>query len=367
MNQSLNLEHKYKCNVEEQKENEKENIKNSRKLADECISCPGIPEYIDKVLYSVIQIIKVYAEYHDLDEDQLIQERLHMDDVNSAGQVSKEDIFDMIENGNLREKMTAVCHNFYRQSCDIIIWLLYCVHVKNSAYKKLKHLLHDKMVQEKIKRTHHISSMHMDTLYKIVKEQDKTKKNGFPCRFGIFLSETLQMSNGLWYDTPVRSKRIKNNSDEYPYKVCKNDANPPLSAREMKYMNIKPTSKNVEIPWITGKMFYYACKNSYYAKIADKYGEEFYTGPSGHANYFFQLATMLKCFDLQKSVIACAAYVLNPPDHSSFEVLIEAIKYGIDYDVAKHHSHDYIRSMIKKIDSRNSAMSYDSFSISSTS
>lgn len=335
---------------------ELEDIKKLRQLGDECIKNVYVRKYVDDVMNDVVFIIRLYAEDHKLDFDEILKERLSRDDKTSAGQVKKDDIPDMIRNGNIREKMTGVLHNFFKQSCDIFLWLQVCIENKSEIYEKhLKYIIHEKNAQKIIQRTRHLSGMQTQSIYNIVKEQSKDKilSQKLPCIFSIFVSETVMISNSPFYTTPVRIPKNKQSTKHRykRYKVKVRDVNPPLSHREISYMGLtnKQLSSNKSLPWITGKEYFNVCKNSVYVKLASMFNEISISGPSGHTSFFLQLTSILKRFNVEKSILACLAYMLNSPDHSVHEIIMEGIPYNLDYDVSQISSIEYTHKLLEKV------------------
>jgi hypothetical protein len=68
-----------------------------------------------------------------------------------------------------------------------------------------------------------------------------------------------------------------------------------------------------------------------YSRLAKRLKQETISGPSSTTDGILQLAELFTDFDVELTVLACAAFLCGAHHHSAWEVLLAAIPFGLPY------------------------------------
>lgn len=334
------------------------NITLMRSLADNCLQDKSIDVYIGKAVNILFKIIKIYAQTHKMNYNKYIESILHINDKSSAGQVNPSDVYEVKQHGNLRERMTLIC-NFMKQGCEVLIWFLSCFETKNDTYiQHLKYFINEENAKKKIKRIQNIIGLPVSNVNNIMLNFKHCYKSS--CSFATIANEATQLSRNLENihknAIPLRMVKRQDNSNFQKYTIQEKNVNPPLSIREKRFMNLdnNDMSSDRKLPWVSGQMYWNVLPLNIYISIALYYKEISVSGPSGHTDLILSFLSLLHIFDLKKSVLACIAYMCNPPDHSPHEILHSSNPFGLNYDVTKMSSFDFVNQMLLQQQNDNS-------------
>ena len=72
--------------------------------------------------------------------------------------------------------------------------------------------------------------------------------------------------------------------------------------------------------------------NSFFYKFAKKHNQHVLTGPSGGIDLYYHIFNVINNFDVKRFTLGCVGYLCSNHDHSIFEVLLPAVKFGLDYN-----------------------------------
>ena len=108
---------------------------------------------------------------------------------------------------------------------------------------------------------------------------------------------------------------------------------PPLSIREVGYIQKhNPEWKEYQhIPWENGLMVWIINPDNLYSRLAKRLKQETISGPSSTTDGILQLAELFTDFDVELTVLACAAFLCGTNHHSAWEVLLADIPFGLRY------------------------------------
>lgn len=378
------------------------NLKRMRNIAKECCTNTKVVEYVEHMSHNIDALVAAYTNYYyghtynnsdgfEKNALQSIREVVfHSDDVSSAGQVFPEDIDAVLYEGNLRERMTLAVENFPKKGCHVLLWAinkavngehasLEGTNASINAFKKkavrlrkLSGLSIDKLLNmnenDELKRWKSTSGkkscneagMISANLFYDVKldegerQQRVRKCRTLPCTFATLFSETTtipQMSPTFPMLVPLREQRQQ--PMDSPYLVKDGVVYPPLSEREKNFIaeklgdDIFSGNDDVVLPWVSGLMHWKAQPYNYYARLSAEYGHLLVAGVSGHTDFACNVFSLFEGFDIELTVLACVAYMCNPPDHSPFEILMAALPFGLDY-TADQDAFVYVKNLIDK-------------------
>jgi hypothetical protein len=237
----------------------------------------------------------IYRLLKDLGkDDDEIANMLHRNSIKAAGQVSKKDVINVINYGNIREKTTAI--SMFINNCDIIINLICMRDVKGRfPYISIKRL---KDIKNKLKKL--IGTKDDAVLFDIIKpttttatatkELATTKEAGSLCNVatapesGVLL---LSRVVGFPFGGAENLRRRRPRGEEQDnLKVKISDIKPELSIREKEFMKIKDDDTHVE--WETGQMSWIINTKHFLVPIAKKYGNNLISGPAGSIDMIIQ-------------------------------------------------------------------------------
>jgi len=292
--------------------------------------------------YASLILGDIYRLLSDLgNDDEKIAEMLHRNNIKEAGQVSKKDVIDVINNGNIREKTTAIA--MFINNCYIIINLI-CM---KDAKTRFPYINHDRLrvIKNKLKRL--IGTKDDAVLFDIIKPT--TTKDACALCNVVIAPETgvllLSRVVGFPFGCAGNLRRSRPQDEQEKYKVLISDIKPELSTREKEFMQIRDSDTHVQ--WVTGQMSWVINTKHFLVPIAKKYGNNLISGPAGSIDMIIQTCLLFKRYDLELSTLVGIAWCTMCPDHSAYECLISAMPYGLDYSL-NLEAEEYIDNLISK-------------------
>lgn len=323
-----------------------EDIDKLRNISSVCEKNIEMQNYITDVCHNINNLIIEYCNANHLDLQREKERRLHKDDVGMAGQVQASDIDNVINTGNIRERMTLII-NFSFTSCDIMLWaIMINSDLISEYYKKLQN-----------KRIKKISGLKPQELFEILclssDKQDPTCKMACalvnPHREGPVT--IARLDNVAPYNIPVRNRRN-------PYKSMNFDAiASTLSKREISYILSKNPGKQFEsnmIQWKSGHMVYDIgdenMKN-YYNVIGNNFGQMLVSGPSGFTDVMMSTFMMFDNFNIELAILSLIVWMCYLPDHSPFEILLASLPFGLKDWSVKQDAFSFVYQLNDKYSS----------------
>ena len=168
--------------------------------------------------YATLILNNIYKLLRDLKyNDEKIAEMLHRNNIKEAGQVSKKDVIDVINNGNIREKTTAIA--MFINNCYIIINLI-CM---KDAKTRFPYINHDRLrvIKNKLKRL--IGTKDDAVLFDIIKPA--TTKDACALCNVVIAPETgvllLSRVVGFPFGCAGNLRRSRPQDEQEKYKVLK--------------------------------------------------------------------------------------------------------------------------------------------------
>lgn len=319
------------------------NLKDLRNISKECCDREYIKKYICDVCKLIIELITDYSNDNNKDVSDTLKYYLSGNEIGSnitsAGQTSSDKLFEVIKEGNLREQMTIIM-NFAMRGCKVILWAI----CNNSK------LIKQEKINELKTRLYHLTGLKdINVIQEYVLDCETCV---LPCSF-VSLSKDGSVTTSRMTSFPMlnilREKRINNNNNNYKVKIS--DVYPPLSKRELNYMNLISLADHY-LPWITGFRYWQVNNENFYIKLMKEYNQLIVSGPSGNTDLQLSVLSLFNNFNIDYSVISCVAWMCNPPDHSPCEILLAAIPYGLDdWGIADNlNAFEYIKNKLKKLD-----------------
>ena len=324
-----------------------------RRIYDKIYEIKELNDYITLILNDIYRLLRDLGK-----DDDEIANMLHRNSIKAAGQVSKKDVINVINYGNIREKTTAI--SMFINNCDIIINLICMRDVKGRfPYISIKRL---KDIKNKLKKL--IGTKDDAVLFDIIKptttkELSTTKESGSLCNVatapetGVLL---LSRVVGFPFGGAENLRRRRPRGEEQDnLKVKISDIKPELSIREKEFMKIKDDDTHVD--WETGQMSWTINTKHFLVPIAKKYGNNLISGPAGSIDMIIQTCLLFNNYDLELSTLAGIAWCTMCPDHSAYECLISAMPYGLDYSLNRE-AEEYIDELISRVTTTRSPKGY---------
>jgi len=323
------------------------NILELRNLSKRCCDLRYVQDYVSVTVKRVKNLFKL------LGMETTWSGRVSKDDVGSAGQVNIDDVDNVVLNGNIREQMTLLLM-FIDKNQDIFVSLIYMYMTNVDQvvkfglnYNFLDHLI-TKMCNvialDRVKLATKLNDClicyHNSTCSK------KCSKTAVVPPLGPLLTSRI-LGFPIGPATEIRQARDQSEANRWPYKMKLKEAYPELSEREKKYIiskGVKLENGNSLLPWTTGWAFWDITKDSILPYIVND--QLLISGPSGATDMLFHVFGIFDNFDPELVVLACVAYMGNPPDHSSVEVLLAAAPYLHNY-TSDINAEYYINTIIE--------------------
>ena len=329
-----------------------------RRIYDKIYEIKELNDYITLILNDIYRLLRDLGK-----DDDEIANMLHRNSIKAAGQVSKKDVINVINHGNIREKTTAI--SMFINNCDIIINLICMRDVKDRfPYISIKRL---KDIKNKLKKL--IGTKDDAVLFDIIKptttkELSTTKESGSLCNVatapetGVLL---LSRVVGFPFGGAENLRRRRPRGEEQDnLKVKISDIKPELSIREKEFMKIKDDDTHVD--WETGQMSWTINTKHFLVPIAKKYGNNLISGPAGSIDMIIQTCLLFNNYDLELSTLAGIAWCTMCPDHSAYECLISAMPYGLDYSLNRE-AEEYIDELIRRVITKRSPKGFPKTSL----
>jgi len=323
-------------------------IKEQRDVTKICIDITKIENEIN-ILFTKIKNLYIILKKYKLIQINNVYELFETwRKQDSAGQVHKDDIREVIEKGNIREKMTLLM-NFCEGQCDLL-WIFMI------NYDKLKIKLGKNIrkqtgitnieIKYRINRIENltgvpwnfIKTLKINDIYTIM------KKGPYPSNCNLFFKPdktgpvSLSRNN---FNPIMRQPSNKENCcdttdktencDKEYHNILIKDIYPELSSREKRYIGEDYIKKNKWMPcWNTG--YKYWDINTDEENILYKYAKEknflLIAGPSANTDMKLNLGKFFGC-NLELIYMSCICWMGNGPDHSIFEMALATIPFPL--------------------------------------
>jgi hypothetical protein len=255
-----------------------------------------------------------------------------------SGQVLSSRKDEVISQGNLREKMTMLMN--LKQGPENIVWKLLLMKPSD-----LPSNINQSVLAMHRKRMTCMTGLHNITESTLEIDPSLLTRLPYLVQDGAVLLSRFSEFTG----TPLRTVRPED--ERRPFQLRMKDVKPPLSCREIEFIETKTGIRLSEpddiIPWVTGQMYWKLNEDTFYAKLAKTYGHETITGPSSSTDTALMLMELFNGFDVRLATLACVGWLVPCQHHSMFEVFLSAIPYGLEYDTTQN-THTFL-SRIKGI------------------
>lgn len=320
-----------------------------RELSHACADCKAVKKYVHDAASEVYNLVLNISN-----DETAANSRLHKPGLDSAGQVPAGSVQDVIKNddGNIREQMTLIL-NFTDMNCDIFTQLMFS---KLKGFP-LPESVSPEALERLIEKTCKVTALTREGLTTRLSSCPSAKQCN-TCSAPMFpdfgaLSASRIVGFPMGGPSSLRDKRDSSTAAMPPYKVAMEVAYPPLSLREKAFT--APQMQGELLPWVTGWAYWDVNESSMFSKLvngakaenmSDKH-QLIVAGPSGAADMIMQALQLFKSFNVELAVLACVAYMGNPPDHSCVEILLSAVPYGIRYN-ADDSADEYIKWLLQK-------------------
>lgn len=239
--------------------------------------------------------------------------------------------------GNFREKMCFI--NDVAIGNQAFLWKIIEASVKQTLPTELTSFLNMNVIKKRLERIHTTTGINnVVELIAFHKANPTATMPNFLVNLHVDGPVLLSRYNEFPLKPVVRT--LRPDADRVLYTMRMREANPPLSLHEKeyiattfqdKYPNGFDERRDVVLPWITGAMVWDINRDSFYAKIAQHYGQELIAGPSGSSEACLEVFELFQDFNIDIAAMCCAAWLCNRNDHSLWEVLLAAIPFGLDY------------------------------------
>ena len=317
------------------------NLVKLRELSKNCSDNKRTQEYVREVCYKIRTLLFIFAVDTKQNKNMILEKYLGYQAAPksfSTGQIPTKYINEVIDNGNIRERITLIM-NFSMSGCHVILW----------AIEKKKYLT-QKSIDMLSKRLYNLTGIH--SIIKINKYIKNCEKDGciVPCKFvSLALDGSVSVSRMSIYpiNDKLREPRVKNINK---YFVNVKDVYPKLSSRELEYLKVNnnyETKNNKLLPWISGLQYWKVNENNFYIKLMRHNKQMVVCGPSGNTDLNLSILRLFDNFDINLAIFMCIAQMCNAPDHSPCEILLAAIPYGLKDWTIDMDSFKYINKKLK--------------------
>ena len=314
------------------------NLEKLRKLSNKCSANKRTQEYVREVCFRIRVLLINYAIDTMKDESTVLEKYLGHTAAPksfSTGQVPAQYINEVIDNGNIRERLTIIM-NFCMSSCSVILW----------AAENNKYFTKDS-IEILQKRLYNLTGIHSIT--KCINYIKRCEKNGciLPCKFvSLALEGSVSASRMSVFplQDKLREPRLKKISKYY---VNVKDVYPKLSSRELEYIKSYGNIKNNILPWVSGLQYWEVNENNFYIRLMRQHKQMVVCGPSGNTDLNLSILTLFDNFDINLAIFACIAQMCNTPDHSPCEILLASIPHGLTEWSIEEDSFKYVNKKLK--------------------
>ena len=299
-------------------------------LAERITKMTAVNEYIGLLCK---RLHSIYIEY-GIDTNEMEPETWK----NSSGQVEPIHIEGVIRSGNLRERMTLLINAITGKKK--FIWCVF-----REATQEKNTTLNQEILCNRLHRLYLMTGV--SDIAQTFNDEDSynaiTNILDTPHDGPVFLSRL-----GAWpMQEQLRSERPT--TDRAQHSVPKKRIHPPLSKFEIDFIKKhNPDWNEIQseyVTWETGLMRWIINPENFYSKLAIKLNQEVISGPSRTTDAVLALAEIFNDFNLELTVLACAAFLCGAQHHSAWEVLLAAIPFGLQYD-SRIDAYAYIHTQL---------------------
>jgi hypothetical protein len=299
-------------------------------LAEKIASMTAVNEYIGLLCR---RLHSIYIRY-GIDTSEMEPETWK----NSSGQVETKHIEEIIRAGNLRERMTLLINAIVGNKR-----FLWCAiaDAENTT-------LNQTILRERIHRLYLMTGMSdinaiAETFHDEASYKEITNILDIPHDGSVLLSRL-----GAWpMQEKLRSERPT--TDRAQHSIHRRRIHPPLSKFEIDFIKkYNPDWNEIQseyVTWETGLMRWVINPENFYSKLAINLNQEVISGPSRTTDAVLALTEIFNDFNLELTVLACAAFLCGAQHHSAWEVLLAALPFGLQYDSqtdAYEYFHNYL-------------------------
>jgi len=309
-----------------------------RTLSKNCSTNRKTQEYVREVCFRIRVLLINYAIDTMNDENNVLEKYLGNNAAPksfSTGQVPVKYINQVIDNGNIRERLTIIM-NFCMSGCTVILW----------AVEKNKYFTKDS-IEILHKRLYNLTGI--NSIIKINNYIKDCEKNGciLPCKFVSLASEGSVSASRMSVfplQDKLRDPRLKKKSNYY---VNVKDVYPKLSSRELEYIKSYGNIKNNILPWVSGLQYWKVNENNFYIRLMRQHNQMVVCGPSGNTDLNLSVLRLFDNFDINLAIFMCIAQMCNTPDHSPCEILLASIPHGLTDWSIEEDSFKYVNKKLK--------------------
>jgi hypothetical protein len=312
------------------------------KLAAAIASLPCVNDYIAELCG---RLHSIYTE-HGLDTSEMEPE------TSTYGQALTSDIEGVLAHGNLRERMALLvniaCGKKEFLWCVFREMRSHLTRMTNDSHSlNQSNSLNQSVLNRRLHRAYLMTGVtDINTLAHLADDSQSGFRDvsdgilDFPHDTSVLLSRAGP--------DPLRFRR--QDAERSLHRLPADHICPPLGQYEKAYIEKhSPYWDNAFSPWETGLMAWVINPNNLYAKIARKQKQAVISGPSGTTDGILQLAELFDDFDVELTVLACAAFICGANHHSAWEVLLAAIPFGLQYS-SDVDAYEYIHLIVRRRD-----------------
>lgn len=300
--------------------------------------------YVQQCLNDIHKILNA-LQYSDEDIKNILTNPV----INESGQVPANTYLDVINGGNIRERMTMIM-NFGKRGCNVI-WKIVEMYINaKKEYAEFAILIHEENLKKRIQKITKLLGLWnknetktYESLATFIDNQSRcTNDNICLNPFVIDPKKSPCMMASLSKSSPVTATRMK-----FPFGNVRSESKvteknvrrikfknvlPELSEREKTLLKIVEENDDKVISWNSGYMGFNPNPDNFYVKQAIYYNHDIIAGPSGNTDLQMDIFSLLKIFDVNISVVACVIWMCNTPDHSLHDIFLAAVGYGFEYN-----------------------------------
>ena len=262
------------------------------------------------------------------------------------GLVNTEELPDVIKEGNIRERIQNFFDIISRNIMQEIFIPLMIMKIEGKLTSEILKILNVEHIDIFIERFKEYTGLNDETLLGELYDCNNSKLNENPnCMVSILFSLPLSLgvltTRFAGYPWVIPRQRKTKNVEKFNYLVDETNILPPLTDRERRLYGNEPINIG------TGAMYNKIDPNSFFYKFSQKHDQHVLTGPSGGIDLYYHIFNVINNFDSRVFTLGCVAYLCANHDHSIYEVLLPAVKFGIDYDTTQN-PYDWIKKSVER-------------------
>ena len=306
-------------------------------------------DYINKILLMLINLLD------DIEGPDIWKQKFEKNKANFKNMFGFiEDIEYVIKDGNLREKMTLI---------DILNYLfidkiyIYLINLEKDGIAIPDYINID-MIRSIIQKIYMYTGLRdKDDLIDLFNSCTGTDICFIKEIFFYPYTDLSILSTRYSGRPAVFPSRISRSDEEkkIDFKFKVEDLSIPLSTEETK--SVKFDESGVVTNYDSGASLYKIDENSFFYKLAEKYGKFILTGPSLGVNQLHIMFSTFKLYDPKKFCLLCITYMC-PYHHSIFEVLLPCISFGIEYKTSDD-DYKFVKKLLDEIDTHSTGGTHD--------